>query len=286
MRISLITDEVSHDPATAFELARRWGIEHHEIRSAYRWRLPVSPAWAAERVVSAVRDYGVTVTAISPGLFKPTMEPDGTSQPVSADAPDEVRRHVEVLLPRFFAFAERLGTHNVIVFALPRSHPHAQGAPAIVTDSLAQAAERARAGGFRLLLENGPGSWADTAEAAGAILDAVGSPALGLTWDPANAASADPRTDPVLHGYQRVRPHVAGVHVKDVAFSEGKPAWVPLGEGTVNWPEQIRRLRADGYDGFLTVEPHFQYQPGLHVNLVQRVEQFVARLREMLDTTR
>ena len=56
MRICLITDEYTNDPATAFELGRRWGVEHFEMRYAHRWRagripdpcsycLPALPRW-------------------------------------------------------------------------------------------------------------------------------------------------------------------------------------------------------------------------------------------------
>ncbi len=279
MQISLITDELSNDPATAFELARGWGIDHFEIRYAYRWRVPVGPAWAAERVAAAVRDYGVTVTAVSPGLFKPTMRTDGSMVPISTATPAEVRRHLDELLPQALGFAESLGTRDVIVFALRREDGQAGSEPpGIVIDALAEAAEAAAAENFRLLLENGAGSWADTAEAAGRVLGAVDCPALRLTWDPANAAWADPATDPVAQGYPLVRAHVAGVHVKDLVTAQDGPAWAPLGEGIIDWPRQLRLLANDGYDGFLTAEPHFQYQPGLSLDLVRRCEDFIARL--------
>jgi len=34
--------------------------------------------------------------------------------------------------------------------------------------------------------------------------------------------------------------------------------------------------------GPLTLEPHLQYQPGRHLNLVEQVETFLSRVREML----
>ena len=284
MLISLISDEYTYDPATAFELGRRWGIEHYEIRHAYGWRVPVCPGWAADRVAAAVSNYAVKVTGISPGLFKPTMRTDGTRVPLSTDAPAEIRRHLDELLPNFFAFAERLGTRNVIVFALPKGEadsPGPAGPPQVVIDSLAEAAEKARAGGFRLLLENGGGTWADTSEAAAAVLEAVGSEALRLTWDPANVAHAAGGGDPVAEGYPLVRPFVANVHVKDVAVAGGGPAWTMLGDGVIDWPGQLRRLREDDYAGPLTVESHLQYQPGLNTDLVARMEQFLTRLREL-----
>ena len=285
MRISLIPDEYTYDPATAFELGRRWGVEHYEVRYAYGWRVPVAPDWVADRVAAAVSDYGVKVTGISPGLFKPTMRTDGTRVPLSTDTPAEIRRHLDELLPVFLAFAERLATRNITVFALPKgegdSPDSAAGPPQVVIDTLAEAAEKARAAGFQLLLENGGGTWADTSEATAAVLEGVASEALRLTWDPANVAYAAGGGDPVADGYPLVRAFVTNVHVKDVALADAGPGWAMLGDGVIDWPGQIRRLREDGYAGPLTVEPHLQYQPGLKLNLVARMEQFLTRLRAL-----
>ncbi len=283
MQIVLIPDEYTADPATAFELGRRWGIEHFEIRYVYRWRVPVGPAWVADRAAAGVRDYGVTITAISPGLFKPTMRTDGSTCPISTETPDEIRRHLDELLPAAFGFAERLGTRNITVFALPRpAGEEAIDPPRIVVDTLAEAAGKAAEAGFRLLLENGGGSWADSAEATKAVLEAVGSDALRLTWDPANVTYAGFGQDPVAEGYPLLAAFVANVHVKDVTIAGGKPAWTMIGDGVIDWAGQLRRLQQDGYRGPLTIEPHLQYQPGKDRDLVAMMERFLARLREML----
>ena len=95
MRICLIPDEYTNDPDTGFELGRRWGVEDFEIRYAYRFRMPVGPAWAAERVAAAVAKYSVNITAISPWLFKPIMNIAGSKVTVSTETPEEIRRHLD-----------------------------------------------------------------------------------------------------------------------------------------------------------------------------------------------
>ncbi len=285
MRVCLIPDEYTNDPATAFELGRRWGVTDYEIRYVYRWRVPVGPAWVASRVAAAVSSYGVTVSGIAPGLFKPTMRADGSKTPISTDNRAEIRRHLDELLPSFFTFAEQVGTRRITVFALPRGDaPQGQDAPQVVIDSLAEAAAKAAAGGFELLLENGTGSWAESAAETAAILQAVGSESLRLTWDPANVAHAQTGEKPVEQGYPLLREYVANVHVKDVTFADGKPGWAMLGDGVVDWPGQLAALAADGYDGPLTLEPHLQYQAGLNTNLVAMAETYLARLRDMLHS--
>lgn len=282
MNISLITDEYSHDPFTAIELGSRWGIDHFEIRYAYRWRLPLCPRWACDLTAAAVEKYGVTVTAISPGLFKPVMLVDGARVPISIQTPDEIRRHIEELLPQCFAFAERLNTRNITVFALPRPSGDADGAaaPAVVIDALAAAAGKAAAAGFVLLLENGQGSWADSGAASRSILETVGSPALRLTWDPANVVHGGCGEEPVAEGYPLIRDYVVNVHMKDAVWLDGQGRWVMLGEGVVDWKSQIRQLKEAGYTGYVTAESHLQYESPMH--LVEKMETFLARMRDLI----
>jgi len=281
MKICLIPDELTHDPFTAFEIATKWGIEHYEIRYAYRWRVPNCPGWVADLAASAVKAYGVTVTAISPGLFKPVMNVDGSTVPISTDTPAEVRRHLDELLPRYIDFAVRLGACSIIAFALPKP-PGAgsQEVPSIVVDALAEAAARTREAGLWLMLENGPGTWADTARAARAVIDAVGPERIGLTWDPANVIYGDLGEEPVTEGYPLIAPYVGNVHVKDAACADGRGVWKMLGEGRVDWSRQIESLRRDGYAGMLTLEPHLRYESP--VNLIETLEQFVSRVRQLL----
>ena len=218
MNLAIIPDEYCYDPMAAFELGLRWGIDTFEIRFAHRWRVPNGPAWVADGVVAAVKAYGVTVSAISPGLFKPTMNVDGSSVPISMDTPDQIRRHLDQLLPAHMALADRLATKNITLFALPR--PAAgkpdDPIPAIVIDTLAQAAAQADAGGFTLFIENGGGMWADTGAATARLLRAVNAPNLKATWDPANVAYANASEAPVADGYPAIRPFVGNVHVKEI----------------------------------------------------------------------
>jgi len=285
MKLSLIPDEVSHDPFTAFELARKWGIDCCEVRYAYRWRMPFCPPWATDRTVAAVQAYAMTVTGISPGIFKPVMQVDGSYIPVGLDAPDEIDRHIDVYLPSCFAFAERLHTRNITVFALAKPAAATGSAlPQAVVDALGRAADKAWTAGFLLLLENGAGTWADTGQAAHAVLAAVGSKHLKLTWDAANVIYGACLENPVTEGYPQVRSCVGNVHVKDAKVMDGKPHWVMLGEGDVDWPAQLRLLRQDNYAGPLTLEPHLQYESP--VGLVARVGEFVRRAQALVSTAR
>jgi sugar phosphate isomerase/epimerase len=103
------------------------------------------------------------------------------------------------------------------------------------------------------------------------LVEQVNSPHFRLTFDPCNAYFAG--IEPFPYAYNLLRPHIAFVHFKDGCRVDGKEAaaeWktfvdegrdyttCPAGAGALNWPGLVARLVADGYDGFVSVEPHAQ----------------------------
>jgi sugar phosphate isomerase/epimerase len=59
---------------------------------------------------------------------------------------------------------------------------------------------------------------------------------------------------PYDEAYDEVRPLTDYIHIKDARFADNSV--VPAGEGDGQVREVIRALRADGYRGFLSIEPH------------------------------
>ena len=281
MPLSIIPDEISADPYTALEFCAEWGFNAVEIRNSYRRRMPVCPKWMADRTIAACQAYGMKVTAISPGLFKPIMNDDGSNIPLSTDNVAEINRQINELLPRFLDFADAAGTKNIIVFSLPRA-ANESSRPAIVVDALARAAEKARTGGFTLLLENGGGSWTLTGSETRAVVDAVGADNLKITWDPANVINAGGNENAVIDGYAAVKPKLGNVHIKDSVREGGNGHWVQFGAGSVDWTTQLNALKADGYQGYLTLEPHLQYENPM--NLVATIREFVSRARSIIGS--
>lgn len=101
------------------------------------------------------------------------------------------------------------------------------------------------------------------------LFEKVGSPFFKLTFDPANAYFAG--NDPISF-YHVVKEVVAYIHVKDgkrlgqyEKVSSGfhgcvdngiNYATCPFGKGDVPWEELLKVLECDGYNSFLTLEPH------------------------------
>lgn len=75
MILSTVTDEVLTDRSPSafpriFETAVREGVRNFEIRMVEAKRFPVCEAGAWDRMKFFAGEYGITFSAVSPGLFK------------------------------------------------------------------------------------------------------------------------------------------------------------------------------------------------------------------------
>jgi L-ribulose-5-phosphate 3-epimerase len=267
MKLAICADEISQDFLTAVELGVDWGLRWYELRRFRSGRVPEISEGDRERILPIAKDYGVAISALSPGLFKAPL-----------GAP-EVARGLNELLPRTFDLAHEVGTDRVLIFSFERDERAKrlgpQEFPAEVVDRLGQMADAAAAAGIRLFLEPEPGCWGDTGLNAAALIRQVGRDNLRLNWDPANSFSAGAE-HPFPREYEQVKDLVGHVHVKDIAADDkGRRRAVPVGEGLIDWRGQIQALLRDGFDGFFTIETH-------HRPLVQASRRAVEAFRRMV----
>lgn len=164
--------------------------------------------------------------------------------------------------------------------------------------------ERAEALGVTLLLENEFNAFGldpsrsdltREPERVLALFEAVDSPAFGMTFDPTNFTFAG--VEDHQRAYEVLADVIRYVHVKNghqiAPGAAPRPGWsrytdyddeyttAPLDEGAVDWPALLARLRADGYDGWLCVEPH-----GARDELLPHCEEAAAFVREQVGIRR
>jgi sugar phosphate isomerase/epimerase len=123
--------------------------------------------------------------------------------------------------------------------------------------------------GIRIAMENSIIRMTRQPEDLLAIVAGVGHPRFGVNYDPDNYYNAGIEGFP--YAYELVRPHILHIHAKDSARwiphihgeakrvlhrAGGNVVCVPLGSGAVNWAGLADRLRADGYSGPVSLEPH------------------------------
>lgn len=245
MILSSVTDEVLPDRSHGafpriYETAAAQGVTNFEIRMVEAKRFPIVESEAWDRLKHFGEVYGITYSSVSPGLFKTGLTSD--LMPIHADQ----------LASMSMDLAERIGVHTLVTFGVLRAPTDDGDSFARVALLLRQTVERAAARGFTVQLENLPGTWADTADNCVALLKAVDHPAFGYIWDVGNLYEAEP-----VHfrpGYDKLKPWIRNVHLKDGQFIDGKMVWQHFGKGATDIKGQIEALKADNYAGTLTVE--------------------------------
>jgi sugar phosphate isomerase/epimerase len=232
-------DEIDPDPAVQVAVLSALGASHIEVRSAWRTNVVDLDDVQVERLRATLTGAGFRVSAVASPIGKVD---------VSLDAEHEVRR-----LRRVIRVARALGTTGIRIFSFFR----ADGlTPADIRDDvlvrmrlLADEAERE---GVVLLHENEKDIYGDIPRRCLDIVESVGSEHLKVAWDAANFVQVGVR--PYTEAYAMLRPHLAYVQIKDARLDTGEV--VTSGEGDGELVETIRALRADGFDGFFSLEPH------------------------------
>lgn len=112
--------------------------------------------------------------------------------------------------------------------------------------------------GIIYLHENEKGIYGDTAERCLDLLKTINSPYLRATFDPANFVQCGVDT---LKAYDMLKDYIEYMHIKDARYSDG--VVVPAGMGDGNVEKILSNLKADGYEGFVSLEPHLGHFDGL-----------------------
>jgi 3-dehydroshikimate dehydratase len=120
-----------------------------------------------------------------------------------------------------------------------------------VVQRLSALVERAQKEDVVLLHENEKDIYGDTITRCVDLLQTINHNNFRAVFDPANFIQCG--QNPFPDAYEAILPWLSYVHVKD-ARTDGTV--VPAGSGAARWSDLLRRLRIDGYDGFLALEPH------------------------------
>lgn len=151
------------------------------------------------------------------------------------------------LLVRSFDHFVEIGATSVNLHPDPvtRSYPRAEVAAANV-DAVAELAQAARARGLTLMIENLGPSYGTPAELA-PLLDA--DPGVRFHLDVAHAHLGGDRTAELLAAFADRLSHV---HVSDNFGVDD--LHLPLGAGSISWPDVVASLKRCGYAGTVTLE--------------------------------
>ena len=205
----------------------------------------------AQRVVAASAQYSVKVSAFWCGYGGPSIWDNYEGPETIGIVPPAFRFQRMQTLIHGAAFTEMIGVKDMVTHAgfLPEepNNPLFSG----VVVALRTIAKACQAHGLHFLFETGE----ETPTTLLRTIEEVGMPNLGVNLDPANLLLYG-RGNPV-DSLDVFGQYVRGVHAKDGLYpTNGRDLGkeTPLGEGKVNFPLLLRRLKECGYDGALTIE--------------------------------
>lgn len=235
-KLAAFGDEIAKAIATQIEVMTSEGVRALELRGAEGQGVLELSGAVREEVRARLADAGVEVFSIGSPLGKVAID-----SPFEAEL-SRLERALEQA--RFFG-ASRI---RVFSFFLPERR-FAEHRDEVMARMRAMA-ERAAAAGVVLCHENEARIYGETVATCRDLLDTVDSPALRAVHDACNFAVAGEVAYP--DGYEAVKSRLEYLHVKD--WDGGKVA--PCGEGVGRLPELFARLKADGWDGYCSLEPH------------------------------
>lgn len=232
-------DEIDPDPAVQAAVLLALGASHIEVRSAWGTNVSELGAGQVARLREILDGKGLKVSAVASPIGK-----------VDVSLPVE---HELDRLKQIISVAKDLGAGYIRIFSFYRadgvSAEEIRGEVLARMGALAALAEQS---GVVLLHENEKGIYGDTPERVLDIMQSVDSPALRIAWDNANFVQVGVK--PYTDGYAMLRPYLEYFQVKDALSTTGEV--VPAGEGDGELDATIAALKADGFTGFASLEPH------------------------------
>jgi sugar phosphate isomerase/epimerase len=237
--LSGFVDEISDDFAEQCQVASGLGLRYVEVRSAWGTNILELDDSQLATVRETLDGYGLKVSSIGSPIGKIAIDDEFPPHLKRMQHAVEVAETLEAPYIRVFSFFIPEGTD-------PDSRRDE------VLTRMSALAEAAADSDVILAHENEKEIYGDIPRRCLDIVTSVSSPKLQLAWDPANFVQVGVR--PFSEGYAMLRPHVVTIQIKDALLSDGTVVVAGAGDGEV--PETVRALRADGFDGFFSLEPH------------------------------
>jgi sugar phosphate isomerase/epimerase len=237
--LSGFIDEISDDFSEQCKIAAGLGLRHVEVRSAWGINILELDAAQLDTLRQTLAEYGLSVSSIGSPIGKISIDNDFPPHLERMRHAVEVAELLEAPYIRLFSFFIPEGTD-------PDSRRDE------VVSRMSALAQAAADSDVILVHENEKEIYGDIPRRCLDIVTSVDSPKLQLAWDPANFVQVGVR--PFTEGYHMLRPHVEYIQIKDALLANGTVVVAGAGDGEV--PETVRALRADGFDGFFSLEPH------------------------------
>lgn len=238
------SDEIDEKVEVQFQTMKELGIPYFEARGIDGKNIADLTDEDVEMLCEKMKEYEMKSSSIGSPIGKISITEDFES-------------HFQ-RFKRVVDSAKKLHTKYIRIFSF--YIPDGQR-PEVYRDEvfsrLRRMCEYARSQDVILLHENEKDIYGDTIERCTDLMREFHSEYFKAVFDPANFVQCG---ENAKEAFLKLKPYIAYMHIKD-ATGDGEV--VPAGVGRGEIPFILRELKRDGYEGFLSLEPHLGSFSGL-----------------------
>ncbi len=244
-KISGFSDEINQDIDIQFSVLNKLNIKYFEPRGINGKNISELTEDEVQCLREKMQKYGIKVSSIGSPIGKIFITED-------------FKEHFEVL-KKVVKIAKELGTKYIRIF----SFFHGEGEWTNeerdeVISRLKIMIEYAKENDVILLHENEKEIFGDTIDRCKYLMDTLCCYNFKAVFDPANFVQCGQDTK---KAYEIMKPYIEYMHIKDALFVDDSV--VPAGFGDGNLEYILKDLFKNGYDGYLSLEPHLGSFKGL-----------------------
>ena len=244
-KISGFSDEIASEITVQFEVLNKLGIKYFESRGVDGKNISELNDDEVAVLKEKMDAYGIRVSSIGSPIGKIKLT-------------DDFEKHFEVF-KRVVKTAKKLDTKYIRIF----SFYHNGGGwtneeREQVLERLRKMLDYARKNDVVLLHENEKDIYGDTKERCLDLMQELYCENFKAVFDPANFVQCEQDTKKC---YEMLKDYIEYMHIKDAKLSDGSV--VPAGYGDGNVKYILDNLFENGYNGFLSLEPHLGSFEGL-----------------------
>jgi len=259
-KLSVISDEISQDFERVLQVAQDYDVPQVEPRSV--WDNPPQdiPDADVAKMQKLLEQYGMSVCCIASPFLKCDLGDE-----------EQYQEHLGILR-RCIELAHTFNCKIIRGFTFWRTGP-----PQDVWQQLLDAYEEpikiCEQEDVYIGIENESSTHIGSAGEAEQLYKAMASPRVRAIWDPANEVFAEGGELPYPTAFERMKPFLIHVHIKDAvkADTPEKGRCVPVGDGGyIDYPGQFQALIDMGYEGACSLETHWRPDEELDSDLLNQ----------------
>lgn len=243
--ISGFSDEIAEDVDTQFKVLNKFGIKYFEPRGIDGKNISELNDEELTELKTKMNKYEIKVSSVGSPIGKVYLE-------------EEFAPHFE-LFKRVVYIAKELGTKYIRIFSF--FHYGTKWTDDERTEVLSRLKKMiayAEQNDVILLHENEKNIYGDVSERCQDLMKELYCDNFKAVFDPANFVQTGTDT---IKAYEQMKDYIAYMHIKDAKKKDGSV--MPAGMGDGNVGEILKRLFDNGYQGFLSLEPHLGAFSGL-----------------------